>query len=271
MFVIKGGILLQNLTLGQYYPSKSLIHRLDPRTKLLTLLPIIIAITVRQDFIILSGLLLFIVVLVGLSKVPAVLFLRQLRVFIWIVAITFLIHAFITQGTAVARIPVLGFGITSEGLIAGFYFGFRLLLVLSFSVLLMFTTAPTEFTDGMEKLLRPLNRVGLNTDKYAIMLGITLRFIPILFEEGERIRKAQRARGAHFGGSLIAKVRSLASIVLPLFISVFKRADALALALEARGFPSVGKRTYFKELRFHAADAGAFFVVFVITSGVFLL
>jgi len=135
----------------------------------------------------------------------------------------------------------------------------------------MFTTAPSEMTDGIEKMLRPLKRIGWQTDKYALMLGITLRFIPVLFEEGERIRKAQVSRGAHFGGKLRSKMHGLASIVVPLFISVFKRADVLALALEARGYPGKGNRTYFEDLRFRLGDVYAFVIVFVITGGAFLL
>lgn len=265
-------ILFNNLTLGQYYPCNSFIHRLDPRTKFLSLIPIILAATATRNIFILVGLFLFLAILVGLSKVPVAIFLRQIRLFIWIVGITFILHAFLTTGgTELVKIPFAGLKITSYGLYSGLFFGLRLLLIISFSLVMMFTTAPTEMTDGIEKMLRPLKRIGWQTDKYALMLGITLRFIPILFEEGDRIRKAQISRGAHFEGSIYSRMHSLASIVIPLFISVFKRADVLALALEARGYPGRGNRTYYRDLRFKLADLVAFIIVFVITTGVFLL
>ena len=274
--VNKGVILLHNLALGQYCPCNSIIHRLDPRTKFLTLIPLILATTflktaASRNIFIIVGLFFFLAFLVGLSKVPVTLFLRQLRPFIWIVGVTFILHAFLTDDTVGLKIPVIGFNIAYEGLYLGLFFGLRLLLIISFSLVLMFTTAPAEMTNGIEKLLRPLKRIGWKTDKYALMLGITLRFIPVLFEEGDRIRKAQISRGAHFEGSIYSRMHSLASIVIPLFISVFKRAEVLALALEARGYPGKGNRTYYRDLRLKLADLGAFFIVFIITSGVFLL
>ena len=263
--------MFQNITLGQYFPGNSLIHRLDPRTKFLTLIPIIIAVSLSRNVLILSGLLLFLTVIVTLSEVPVVQFLRQLRFFIWIVVFTMLIHPFVGGGEELLNLPLLGLSITSEGLYRGLFFGLRLLLLVSFSVLLMLTTSPSDLTDGIETLLRPLNRIGIQSGKFALMLGITLRFIPVLFEEGDRIRKAQTARGAQFEGSLRSRIHSLASIVIPLFISVINRSETLALALEIRGFSASRNRTYYNELKFQTADAGAFAVVLVIVSGVFLL
>ena len=172
MFINKGVILLHNLTLGQYYPCNSFIHRLDPRTKFLTLIPIILAATATRNIFILAGLFLFLAILVGLSEVPVAMFLRQIRLFIWIVGITFILHAFLTtEGTVLVRIPFAGWKVTSYGLYSGLFFGLRLLLIISFSLVLMFTTAPTEMTNGIEKMLRPLKRIGWQTDKYALMLG----------------------------------------------------------------------------------------------------
>ena len=131
----------------------------------------------------------------------------------------------------------------------------------------MFTTAPTDITDGFEKLLRPLQRLGVPSDRFAMMFGISFRFIPILFEEADRIQKAQIARGADFYGGILPRVRALAAVVVPLFISVFHRANALALALEARGYNSGVRRTYYRDLRLRKSDAVALFTVLLISLG----
>lgn len=261
---------MNNLTLGQYYACDSLIHRLDPRTKFITLVLLIVTITVQHELYVLIGLFGFFSVIMGLSRVPPPVFFRQLRLFILIITLTFVLHAFITSGTAIFIVPLLGLDVTHEGISVGFYFGFRLFLAIAYSILFMFTTTPAQMTDGMEKLLRPLKKIGLHVDSYALMLGITLRFIPVLFEESDRIRKAQLARGARFEGSLASKLYALKSVVIPLFISVFKRADTLTRALEARGFPGK-KRTYYKDLRFSFGDTFAFIVVFLISAGAFVL
>ena len=185
---------MNNLTLGQYYACGSLIHRLDPRTKFITLVLLVVTIMVHHDLYVLIGLLGFFAVIMGLSRVPVEVFFRQLKLFVLIITLTFVLHAFITSGTVIFIVPFLGFDITQEGISVGFYFGFRLFLAISYSILFMFTTAPAEMTDGMGKLLRPLKKIGINVDSYALMLGITLRFIPVLFEESDRIRNAQIAR-----------------------------------------------------------------------------
>ncbi len=262
---------MNNLTLGQYFTSDSPIHRLDPRTKLIALIPLIIILTVRRELFVLFGFLGFFLLLLALSRVPVAHFFRQLTFFLLIIGLTFILHSFIASGTVLFTIPVVGFDVTSEGVSIGFYFGFRLFIAISFSVLFMLTTAPMELTDGLEKMLRPLKKMGLNIDSYALMLGITLRFIPVLLEEGNRISKAQIARGAQLEGKLFARIHALSSVVIPLFISVFKRADTLAHALEVRGFPGSNARTYYKELRFRRRDITAFIVVFGISAGAFVL
>jgi len=126
-------------------------------------------------------------------------------------------------------------------------------------------------TDGLEKLLRPLKKIGLNPDRFAVMLGITLRFIPVLCEAGERIKKAQTARGVHFDGKIVSKVKNLAAVVIPMFISVFNRADSLAMALEARGYPGRGSRTYYNDLKYKTIDVFAAVIVVSIAWGTILL
>lgn len=267
----RGVILLQNLTLGQYCPRKSLIHRLDPRTKFLTLIPIVIAVTLGQNFLTHLSFLVFLMVVIRLSKIPFAHFFRQLRIFFWIIIFTFFLHSFFGEGNPIFQIPIVGFSVTEEGVSKGLFFGLRLLLLISFSILVMLTTPPTDMTDGLEKLLRPLRKTGLKPDRFALMLGITLRFIPVLFEESDRIRKAQAARGVHFEGKIVSRIRNLASLVIPMFISVFNRADALAFALEARGYPGSGSRTYYNDLKFKTSDIIAAVTVISIASGTYLL
>ncbi|GAF85303.1 unnamed protein product, partial [marine sediment metagenome] len=210
-------------------------------------------------------------VLVWVSRVPVMLFLRQIKPFVWLMAVTVILHLFLTEGTTLYRLPYTGLTISREGVSLGLFFSLRLLLLIALSLVLMFTTAPTDMTDGFEDLLRPLRRIGVPTDRYALMLGISFRFIPILFEEADRIQKAQVSRGAHFGGNIISRMYNVASVVIPLFISVFHRAEALSLALEARGFTTGVRRTYYRELHFRRADIFAFFIVSIITAGVFIL
>ena len=258
--------MLHNFTLGQYYPETSLIHRLDPRTKFLTLLLLLCAVTVNQKPVILAGQFVILGVLIRLSRVPIVLYIRQLKPFIWLLGITIILHAFLREGTEVVNIPVINLTMTYEGIHLGIFFGLRLFVLIALSIILMFTTAPTDMADGFEKLLRPLNRFGLSTHQYALMLGISFRFIPILFDEADRIQKAQIARGADFSGNLVSRIKNTASVVIPLFISVFHRANALALALEARGFSNNRQRTYFRDLRFKRADWFSFICVIAITT-----
>lgn len=263
--------MFQNLALGQYCPRKSLIHRLDPRTKFLSMIPIVIAITVGRNFLTLLGFLVFLSIVIRLTNVPFAHFFRQLKIFVWIVIFTFFLHSFFGEGNPIFQIPLVGFAVTEDGVSKGLFFGLRLLLMISFSVIVMLTTSPTDMTDGLEKLLRPLKKAGLQPDRFALMLGITLRFIPVLFEESDRIKKAQTARGVHFDGKIVSRVKNLASVVIPMFISVFNRADSLAMALEARGYPGSGSRTYYNDLQYTTYDIFAAVIVLCISTGAFLL
>ncbi|MFC1728713.1 energy-coupling factor transporter transmembrane component T family protein [candidate division KSB1 bacterium] len=262
--------MLQNLTLGHYYPGTSLLHRLDPRTKLLALIPLIISVTVNQDVSILIGLCCLTAVLVLSSGVPVRLFLTQLKTFFILIGVTILLHAVMTAGRALFTLPLIGLSVSGEGLRIGLFLGFRLLVLIVLSLILMFTTTPVGMTDGLEKLLRPLKRLGLPSDKFAMMLGISFRFIPILFEEADRIRKAQIARGAVFTGSIMSRIKNSVSVVIPLFISVFHRANSLALALEARGYGSRAERTYYADLRLKGIDCAALMVVLLVIVTVFI-
>lgn len=203
--------------------------------------------------------------MIVLSHVPLADYTRQMRPFLLIIAATALLHMLLTAGEALVTIPVVSLAVTREGLAAGTLFGVRLLLMIVFSLVFMFTTSPSDMTDGLEKMVRPLQKVGIPAERFALMLGITFRFIPILFEEAQRIQRAQVARGVDLSGNLIARIRNVSSIVIPLFISVFHRADALSLSLEARGYGIGERRTHFRKLSMKSADYAVLGTVTIIT------
>ena len=257
---------MHSLTLGQYYHCNSVIHRLDPRTKILTLIPMLIVLTMRQTGAvvgILAGMLVFVLLL---SRIPVQIVVKQMKFFLWLAVLTIIVHSFTTPGTVIYTIPFVKSTLSREGVINGLYFGLRLLLMVAFSVIVLLTTAPADLTDGVEKLLRPLRRIGIKADAVGLVFSIAMRFVPVLYEEGERIRLAQMARGAQFDGPVRVRLKAVASLVIPLFISVFKRAEALSYALQARGYPGSGNRTYYRDARFALSDGAAFFIVVTVAA-----
>jgi len=254
--------LLQNLTLGHYYQCSSIIHRLHPRTKILTLIPLLIVLTTIRANAVLCISMVLLAAVMYLSNVPVRVVMKQMKFFVWLVVFTFIIHSFVTKGSVLYTLPGIGIAVTKEGIINGIYFGWRLLIMVGFSVMVLLTTMPSDLADGIEQLLRPLRRIGLKIDAIALVLGIAMRFVPVLFDEAVRIRTAQIARGARFDGTFRMRLKSIAALVIPLFISVFRRADALAYALQARGYPPAGVRTYYLYERYTRADAAAYAVVF---------
>lgn len=248
--------MLTDITIGQFFPGTSALHRMDPRTKLLLLLVLMAAIFIfdtRGDYAVLTaGALL----LTMSSGVPAGMYFRSLRPLWWIMAFTFLIHLCGTPGTVFCKVWI--FNMTTEGLEKGFFLCLRLVLLILFSSLLTYTTSPLSLTDGMERLLRPLRVVGVPAHELAMMMTIALRFVPTLIEETDKIMKAQQSRGADFSsGNVLKRVRNIIPILVPLFISSFRRADELAVAMEARCYRGGEGRTRMKELRVGAVDYAA--------------
>jgi len=240
--------LLTSITLGQYFPGKSFIHKLDPRTK----------IVVTMAFY--AILLLFAAAAVVASQVPIRLIVRSLRPLWIIIAITVTIHIFMTPGRVVASLGPLT--VTAEGVKQGSLMAARLIFLIIMSSLLTFTTSPIALTDGIERLLNPFRRLGLPAHELAMMMTIALRFIPTLIEETDRIMKAQMARGAEFGsGNLFKKAKSMIPLLVPLFISAFRRADELATAMEARCYRGGENRTRMKELKIQGLDMVAFLAI----------
>ena len=250
--------MIRDITLGQYYPGNSWIHRLDARLKIIWTFVYIISLFFIRDFwgylIVLANLAL----IIGISRVPLKFILKGLKPIFFIIIFTFTINMFMTKGTPLFHLGFLT--VTREGIYNALFMGIRLVLLIIGSSLLTLATKPINLTDGIEKLLNPLQKVGLPSHELAMMMTIALRFIPTLLEETDKIMKAQMARGADFeSGNIIKRAKSLIPLLVPLFISAFRIAQDLAMAMEARCYRGGGKRTRMHEMKFHSRDAvGAF-------------
>ncbi|MDQ7793445.1 MAG: energy-coupling factor transporter transmembrane component T [bacterium] len=259
--------MLRDITIGQYLARDSSVHRLDPRTKILsTLVFMVILFLVPHvgGYVVLSFL---IGLLIAMARVPLRMVLRGLRPLAFILALTFILQLFMTRGDPLFRLGTLV--ATREGLNMGIFMVFRLSLLIVVASLLTLTTSPIALTDGLERLLRPFRRVGVPAHELAMMMTIALRFIPTLLEEADKIMKAQVARGADFqSGNLLRRARSLVPLLVPLFVSSFRRADELALAMEARCYRGGEGRTRMKELRFQVRDGVALLIALALVLGV---
>ena len=248
--------MIRDITLGQYYPGRSVIHRLDARTKIIATLLYIVELFIVNNFqgFLIAAAALFAVI--AASRVPLRFIFRGLTAIFLIIAFTFFLNLFMTDGRVLWQWKFLK--ITYEGLSRAFFMAVRLVLLIIGSSMMTLTTKPIELTDGLEKLLKPLSRLGLPSHELALMMTIALRFIPTLMEETDKIIKAQQARGADFeSGSLIQRARNLVPILIPLFVSSFRIASALALAMEARCYHGGDGRTRMNEIHFHRGDAVA--------------
>ena len=253
-----------DITLGKYYASDSWIHALDPRTKLTSLMGLMICllITLRPLMLIFFGIVA--VISIRAAKLPLALVLRNLRPFAWLFAITVLVHIFWTRGEVVYQIPWIGLDISHEGLLLGFVYSMRLALLVVYAAILTLTTLPIEIADALESLFSPLERLRVPTHEMVMMLTLSLRFIPTLMEEAQRIKNAQISRGATFEGNILEKVKSVIPLILPLFVSAFRRADDLALAMDSRCYSGGKGRSRYKSLHFAGKD-------YVVLTGTFLL
>ena len=252
------------MMLGQFFPGDSFVHHLDPRTKLVATLIYIVAIFLAQTPLTYGILIGFAFLVVLLSRLPILMVLKSLKPVWFIVVITLLIHTFTFPGNEILWQWQM-FTVTKEGLELGVKMGLRLTLLLLFSSVLTFTTSPIVLTDGIERLLRPLKCVGVPAHEIAMMMTIALRFIPTLLEETDRIIKAQEARGADFGnGNMVKKIKGMLPLLVPLFVSAFRRADELATAMEARCYRGGEGRTRMYELHYHKEDILAFVVMLIL-------
>lgn len=248
--------MIRDITLGQYYAEESLIHRLDPRVKIIATLLFIIELFIVNNFIGFAVCAGALAVYVKISKVPLSFILRGLKPILLIIIFTFCLNIFMIDGKIIWQLGFLK--ITVEGLLTAVFMGIRLVLLIIGSSLLTFTTKPISLTDGIERLLGPLARIGVPTHEIAMMMSIALRFIPTLLEETDKIMKAQQARGADFeSGNLLARAKSLIPILVPLFVSAFRIAQDLAMAMEARCYRGGKGRTRMHEMRFSGSDYAA--------------
>ena len=245
---------LSDITLGQYYPADSFLHRLDPRSKLIAAISIMSGLLLSKNTLLLSGAALLCLLAVKSAKIPCSLLMKNLRPFLWLFTLTWLIHLFGSSGRVLWMVPGTSLAITREGLFLGIIYVARLALLILYAALLTLSTSPIELTDALEKISRPLKRWGVPTHELSLMLTLSLRYIPTLLEEAQRIRNAQLSRGARFDGSLMRRIRSLLPLMVPLFVSAFRRADELALAMDARCYSGGEGRSVYTRLQFLAAD-----------------
>lgn len=262
---------MTDITLGQYAARDSAVHALDPRTKLLASLAMMTVLLITSSIAHLVFLFAVLLLLYRLSRLTPLIALANLKPFVWLFLLTWILHALFTEGHVLIRLPLVHAAITSEGVARGAYYVLRIALLILTATLLTLTTSPIAITDAVERLLRPFRRVGLPAHEIAMMMSIALRFIPIFIEEGERIRKAQVSRGAVFEGSLLRRLKSILPLILPLFVSTFRRAGDLAVAMDARCYRGGEGRTQYRHLAFRGADALALLAVLLLGLPVILL
>ncbi|QEK11200.1 energy-coupling factor transporter transmembrane protein EcfT [Crassaminicella thermophila] len=255
--------MLRDITIGQYYPVDSSIHKLDPRVKILATLCYIISLFLVKHLVDYVYILFFLGGTILLSKVPFKYMMKGLKPLFLIIILTFSINIFMTKGEVLYQIGPLD--ITREGIRQAVFMATRLILLIVGTSLLTLTTSPIQLTDGIEKLLNPFRKIGVPAHELAMMMTIALRFIPTLLEETDKIMKAQMARGADFeSGNILKRAKSLVPLLVPLFISAFRRADELAMAMEARCYRGGENRTRMKELSLHKRDFIAAIITFVV-------
>ena len=263
--------MLKDITLGQYFPGKSVIHRLDPRTKLVFLVIYIVTLFLAVNWISYGVMFAFLVFCIAISGIPIKSFVRGMKPLLFILVFTAVLNVFFTVGeTVLVKFWIIT--ITLEGVIRAIFMLARILMLVTGTFLLTYTTSPIALTDGLEALLSPLKKIKVPIHELAMMMCIALRFIPTLIEETDKIMCAQKARGADFEtGKLMDRVKALVPILVPLFISAFRRADELATAMECRCYQGGNGRTKMKLLRYHARDFGTYGVGVLLIAAVCVL
>lgn len=259
--------MLRDITLGQYYPADSVIHKLDPRVKLFGTLIYIISLFVFKGLPAFILAAIFLVVLIKLSKVPFSYMVKGLKTIVLIMLFAAVFNLFLTPGTKLVSFWI--FTITYEGLKNAVVMMVRLIFLIIGTSLMTLTTTPNELTDGLEKALSPLKYIKVPVHEIAMMMSIALRFIPILIEETDKIMKAQMARGADFEqGNLIQKAKNMVPLLVPLFVSAFRRANDLAMAMEARCYRGGEGRTKMKPLHYQKRDRMAYLTLLIYLAAV---
>lgn len=262
--------MIRDITIGQYYPTDSVIHKLDPRVKLVGTIVYIISLFVFRSWVGYVLATLALAAVIKISKVPFKFMIRGLKAIVVLLLITVIFNLFLTPGETLVQIWKLR--ITKEGVVTAVFMIFRLMYLIISSSVLTLTTTPNHLTDGLEKGLNPLKKIKVPVHEIAMIMSIALRFIPILLEETDKIMKAQMARGADFeSGNLIQKAKAMVPLLVPLFISAFRRATDLAMAMEARCYRGGEGRTKMKPLKYASRDKIAYAVFAVYAALVFIL
>ena len=251
---------MRDITIGQYYPADSVLHRLDPRVKLVGTFAFLVSLFVGKGMIAYAIATVFLGAMIKLSKVPLKMILKGLKAIIIILLITVSFNLFLTDGEIIFQWGFLK--ITKEGISVAFFMALRLIYLVVGASLMTLTTTPNDLTDGLESVLSPLKKIKVPVHEISMMMSIALRFIPILMEETDRIMKAQKARGADFeSGNLLQKAKAMIPLLVPLFISAFRRANDLAMAMEARCYRGGEGRTKMKPLRYEQRDRIAYVIL----------
>ena len=265
--------MISDITLGQFFPGYSIIHKLDPRTKIILSVLFIITVFLAKNPITLIFLAIVTFVMILLSRISAKVILKSIKPLVFILAFTAILNLFLTKGEGEPLVEFWVIKIYEEGIVrASFMFVRVIIFILSSTVLLTYTTSPISLTDGIESLLSPLKKIKVPVHSFAMMMSIALRFIPILVEETEKIMNAQKSRGADFSsGGLVKRAKALIPILIPLLASSFNRADELATAMECRCYRGDKNRTKLVKLEYKAKDFVMMFIFALITAAVIVL
>ncbi|MBO5907271.1 MAG: energy-coupling factor transporter transmembrane protein EcfT [Clostridia bacterium] len=265
--------MISDITLGQFFPGYSPLHKLDPRTKIILAVLAIVTVFLANNTASFVFLTLITLLLISISRISLDVIIKGIKPILFILIFTSLLNIFMTEGRGEPLVDVWIIKIYTEGIVRAIFMALRVtLLIVLTSMLLTYTTSPIALTDGLESLLSPLKRIGVPVHTFAMMMSIALRFIPTLIEETEKIMNAQKSRGADFtSGSLIKRARALVPILIPLIVSSFKRAEELATAMESRCYRGDKNRTKLVKLEYRARDLAFMAVSVLILTAVALL
>ncbi len=262
--------MLKDITLGQYFPGNSIVHRLDPRTKLILVVVYIVALFTAVGYASYGLMIICLGAVIAISGVKPKTIFASMKPLLFIIVFTGILNLFYTEGDVLAKFWVIT--ITRQGLEKAIFMILRITLLVTGTFMLTYTTSPIALTDGLEQLLRPLNKIRVPVHELSMMMCIALRFIPTLTQETDKIISAQKARGADFeSGNLLRRAKALAPILVPLFISSFRRADELATAMESRCYHGGEGRTKMKQLQFAMRDAFGFAAGAAVLAGIIVL
>ena len=262
--------MLKDITLGQYFPGNTIVHRLDPRTKLILVVFFITALFSAYSYVSYAVMFSVVAVCVALSKVKVKTILKGLKPILSIIIFTAVINIFFTDGRVLIEFWVIK--ITLEGIVRAFFMVIRIAMLITGTFLLTYTTSPIALTDGLERLLNPLKRIKVPVHALSMIMSIALRFIPTLIEETDKIMSAQKARGADFEtGKLTERAKALIPLLVPLLVSAFRRAEELGTAMECRCYHGGEGRTRMKQLHMGVRDGIALFLGIALLVGIITL